>query len=320
MSATSDIPPPVVVLAPARSCSSVFVAMLGCHPELYGFPELKLFAYDTVGDVLDAPPRLPSFQRLSLPQHPAPGLRRAVAQVVFGGQDADALASAGQWLTERRHWPTRDALAVLLGLVAPLVGVEKSPETSFDKAGPGRALEWYPSVRFIHLVRHPVTFQQSLQRTLLLFDHPGVCARAWLSAHRRIEAFCATLPPGQAMLVRAEDALSAPDSCLGAIARFLGVSGEVAALDQMRHPEGSEYAVDGRGQLDGYWDPGFLARPELRPPVVPASLRAPPEWDIPESLNEEIVELAVSFGYTDDPIRHQWPGRVLGAERSPYES
>jgi hypothetical protein len=107
------------------------------------------------------------------------------------------------------------------------------------------------------------------------------------------------------MLVRAEDALSALDSCLGAIARFLGVSGEVAALDQMRHPEGSEYSVGGRGQLDGYWDPGFLASPELRPPVVPASLRAPPEWDIPESLNEEMVELAVSFGYTDDPIRHQ---------------
>jgi hypothetical protein len=176
--------------------------------------------------------------------------------------------------------------------------VEKSPETSFDEAGPGRALKWYPSARFIHLVRHPVTFQRSLQKALLLFDHPRVCARAWLSTHRRIDAFCAALPPGQAMLVRAEEALSTPDSCLGAIARFLGVSDNEAALDQMRHPEDSEYSVDGRGELDGYWDPGFLASPELRRPVVPTSLRAPPDWGITESLNNEIVELAASFGYT----------------------
>lgn len=155
MSATSDVLPPVVVLAPARSCSSVFVAMLGRHPELYGFPELKLFAHDTVGAVLDAPPRLSSFHKSSLPRHPAPGLRRAIAQVAFGGQDAETLASARRWLAERRHWPTRDVLDLLLGLVAPLVGVEKSPETSFDEAGPGRALKWYPSARFIHLVRHP---------------------------------------------------------------------------------------------------------------------------------------------------------------------
>jgi hypothetical protein len=29
----------------------------------------------------------------------------------------------------------------------------------------------------------------------------------------------------------------------------------------------------------------------------PASLRAPPDWGIPESVNEEVVELPVSFGY-----------------------
>jgi hypothetical protein len=298
----SCFPPPVVVLAPARSCSSVFVAMLGHHPELYGFPELKLFAHDTVGQVLDAPPRLPSLRKTGVPRHPAPGLPRAVAQIAYGGQDAAALDSARRWLEDRRHWPTRDVLDELLGRVAPLVGVEKSPETSLDQAGLGRALTWYPSARFIHLVRHPVTFQQSLQKALLLFDHPDVCARAWLSTHRRIDAFCAALPPGQAMLVRAEEALAAQDSCLGAIARFLGVADNEAALDQMRHPEGSEYSVGGGGELDGFWDPGFLASPELRPPVVPVSLRAPSDWGIPDWLNEEIVELALSYGYSDPTL------------------
>jgi Sulfotransferase family len=276
----------------------VFVAMLGQHPELYGFPELKLFAYDSVGQLLDAPPRLPSRHKDGRPPHPAPGLPRAIAQVVFGGQDAQSLAAARAWLAERRHWSTRDVLAVLLDMVAPLVGVEKSPETNFDPEGPCRALLWYPTARFIHLVRHPVSFQQSLQRALLLPDHPDVCARAWLSTHRRIDAFCAALPASQTTLVRAEDALSASDSCLSAIARFLGVSADEAALDQMRHPEGSQYSVGVGGELAGYWDPGFLASPELRRPVIPAGLHAPSHWGVPESLDQEIVELALSYGYT----------------------
>jgi Sulfotransferase family len=166
VSAPFDVPPPVVVLAPARSCSSVFVAMLGCHPELYGFPELKLFAHDTMGELLEAPVRLPSLQpRNHPPSYPASGLRRAVEELIFGGHDRAKLVRAGRWLTDRRDVPTKDVFILLLRRVAPLAGVEKSPETTFDEAGPRRALAWFPSSRFIHLVRHPVSFQQSLQKT-----------------------------------------------------------------------------------------------------------------------------------------------------------
>ena len=293
------VPPPVVVLAPARSCSSVVVAMLGCHPDLYAFPELKLFAHDTLADLLDAPPRLSILQKSGRRWDPASGLCRAVAELVVGGQDPAALAHARGWLDERRQWPTRDVLAVLLELVAPRAGVEKSPETTFDDAGPARALSWHPAARFIHLVRHPVAFQSSLQRLLLLYDKPEFCARAWLSTHRRIAAFCAALPQGQSMLVRAEDMLDPSDSLLAEIARFLEVSDEQAALESMRHPERSPYSL-GRsmGQEEcAYWDPGFLANPVLRPPRVPSSLAAPREWRLPASLNEEIVELAESLGY-----------------------
>ena len=287
----------MVVLAPARSCSSVFVAMLGCHPELYGFPELKLFAHDTVAQVLDAPPRLSAFDRVRGGWDPAPGLRVTVAELVFGGQDAEALRRTARWLDDRRDWSTREVLAALLRLVAPLVGVEKSPETTFDDRGPARAITWYPDARFIHLVRHPVASQQSLQRTLLLFDRPEACARAWLGSHRRIAAFCAALPPGQAMLVRAEDALAASGALLADIARFLHVSDDEAALDAMRRPERSPYARAGARQPPPYWDPGFLAHPALRPSVVPDSLRAPRAWGLPAPLDEEIVALAESFGY-----------------------
>jgi hypothetical protein len=271
--------------------------MLGCHPELYGFPELKLFAHDTVGALLDAPPALASLRRTGLPWDPAPGLRRAVAEVVFRGQDAETLACAERWLEDRRDWPTATLFDMLLDFVAPLAGVEKSPDTIFDEAGPHRALSWYPFARFIHLVRHPVSFQLSLQRLLLLFDRPEVCARAWLSTHRRIARFCAGLPAGQSMLVRVEEALSGSDCCLAELVRFLGVSDDDVALEQMRHPENSEYRFGGGTGLSTHWDPGFLASPALRPAIVPGALRAPREWRVPDSIEEEIVELAESFGY-----------------------
>jgi hypothetical protein len=271
--------------------------MLGCHPELYGFPELKLFAHDTVGDVLDEPPRLPSRVSSDTPWDPAPGLRRAVAQVLLGSQDADTLDSARQWLEERRRWPTRRLVELLLQSVAPLVGVEKSPETSFDEAGPARVLDWYPTARFIHLVRHPVAYQRSLQRMLLLYDRPDACAASWLSTHRRIDAFCAALPTEQVLLVRVEEALAASEAIMAAIARFLGIGDDPPALDQMRHPERSEYVVGAGAGLPGHWDPGFLSRPALRPAAVPDTVRAPPEWALPASLEDQIVELAGSFGY-----------------------
>jgi hypothetical protein len=85
---------------------------------------------------------------------------------------------------------------------------------------------------------------------------------------------------------------------LAVIARFLGVSDNPVALDAMRHPERSPFAVRRSAEPGGYWDPGFLASPALRPPAVPDSLRAPRAWGIPESLNDDIVELAESLGYT----------------------
>src|SRR5947209_5720522 len=42
---------PVLILCTPRSCSSVVCAMLGRHPQLYGFPELNLFVFDTVGEL-----------------------------------------------------------------------------------------------------------------------------------------------------------------------------------------------------------------------------------------------------------------------------
>ena len=46
-------PPPLFILCPGRSFSSVVCGMIGSHPEMFALPELNLFCADTVGELLE---------------------------------------------------------------------------------------------------------------------------------------------------------------------------------------------------------------------------------------------------------------------------
>ncbi len=98
---------PLFVLSTARSYSSVVATMVGQHPECASLPELKLFAYDTIGDLEASLPRYWSDRGIT---HRSPGLVRAIAQFEFGGQRPEALLSARAWLSERSHWSGADVL------------------------------------------------------------------------------------------------------------------------------------------------------------------------------------------------------------------
>jgi len=301
---------PVVLLAPARSYSSVVAAMIGGHPELYGFPELTLFDKATVGERLDARPLLcepwPGW-------NPVAGLERALAQLHAGSQDEEAIAAAGQWLAERRSWSGADVLDHLLALVAPRAGVEKSPETVHGDAQMARALDAYPRARFLHLARHPVSSQRSVQavatqpsaQSYYVPPDLGVqCARGWLLAHRRIAAFCRSLPAGQCLQVRAEDVLNHPESELPRIARWLGVSEDDGALGAMLHPERSPFSAPGPPHARGGADPVFLRGPVPHAVPVPVGLDHPPEWGIPSGLASEVTAMALDLGYVEGSERH----------------
>lgn len=291
---------PVVVLAPARSCSSVVSAMLGSHPGLYGFPELLLFSEATVGEVLDAPPYLPSVltPEARANWRAAPGLRRAVAQVLRGGQGNTEMAWAERYLQARRYWPGAALFDELLGALTPTVGVEKSPETVRSAENLQRVREWFPRARLLHLVRHPVAYVRSLQVHLMVFDHPEVCARGWLSTNNRIEDFCASLPPSQTLRVRAEDVLAGDREVLASLARLAGVVDDEAALDAMLHPERSPYAGTPEAARLGGMDAGFLSNPILRPPAEHPSLEPLLACGISATVASEVAELASRYGYS----------------------
>ncbi len=277
--------------------------MIGQHPDLYGFPELRLFTTDTVEECLNYQARLadrfPFETRLG-----PPGLLRTLAQLVRGCQTSDAILEASAWLNERRNWGTKRVVDYLLELIHPRSGVEKSPETSLSSDNFQRVLTMYPAARFLHLTRHPISTQQSLQKHWRQWNPeiaaallPVHCAQLWYQTHRRIMAFTSSLPPEQRMRVRSEDLLAEPEVVLKRIVAWLGVRSDHEAIVAMKHPEHSVYACRGPANAVDGNDPLFLRCPVLRPTTVPPSLVPPAEWGLDSWLQLRILSLAAQMGY-----------------------
>ena len=294
---------PVFVLASARSYSSIVSAMLGQHPHLFGFPELKLFAYPTVGE-LDA--SLPREARERGFSHRAPGLVRALAELEYGGQNEPALAAAGAWLTERSGWPGEQVLDLLMTRVSPRVAVEKSPEHVVAPHALCRLAEAYPRARYVHLTRHPVSTIRSMHEHLLRTlpgyrdrDFTRYCITTWLRGHQRIAAFTRRLPPERRLRLRAEGVLNEPAPHLRAVAMWLGISAGEHALDAMRHPERSPFAgfAPAASGVSGGNDPAFLRDPQPHAVGLPRDLGPPEGWPSDPALWAKVRRAGRELGY-----------------------
>ena len=295
--------PPIFVLATARSYSSVVTTMIGQHPELVGLPELKLFCYETVRELETS---LPPFWIERGIKHRSPGLVRAIAQFEFDGQKCDSLALAQAWLRDRWHWSGAQVFDVLLERLRPRVAVEKSPENLETDGALNRLTSAYPRARYLHLTRHPVATQRSLQehwnRIVPGYSLPGQPMSgiaSWVEVHCRILRLAATLPGNRYLRVRAEDVLNNTRAQLRAIAAWLGIRADENAIEAMTHPEASPFAsfgLEGSGITGGH-DPKFLRDPTPRPVDVLHTLDPPPGWVEHSSLWQIAVEVANRLGY-----------------------
>jgi Sulfotransferase family len=314
---------PLFVLAPTRSYTSVIATMIGQHPDLAGLPELKLFSYRTIGE-LEA--SLPSYWIERGFTHRSPGLVRALAQFEFGDQTAESLASARAWLRLRAHWSGADVLDVLLARLAPRTAVEKSPENLTTTAALRRLASAYPEARYLHLTRDPATTQASMAEHLLrtVPEHPRVGEpmagiAAWRNVHAGILRFAATLPGDRVMRVRAEDVLNDPRAQLRAIAAWLRLRTDDAAIEAMCHPEASPFArfgPPGSGVIGGH-DHCFLRDPIPRRVEVPPTIEQPPGWHGEPRLWQRTVELARQLGYGDARAQTPRRSRQKGAAIDP---
>jgi hypothetical protein len=244
------------------------------------------------------------------------GLLRAVAEVVFESQTETTIKLARRWLQDRLNQSTADVLRTLAAQVAPLILVEKTPQTTGRVEHMQRIERQFPQARFLHLLRHPYGQVRSrLERRLKKLASAGqvmdlveVSHRfggvdpqmMWHRCNSNILAFLATVQPKQQMRVRGEDLLSDPDRWLREIAIWLNLRSDSGAIEAMRHPERSPFARFGpRNALMG-GDENFFRQPTLRPiePIV-QSLDSPLPWRRDGAgFAPRIRELARHFGYS----------------------
>jgi hypothetical protein len=290
--------PPVFLLAPARSYSTVSLALLSGHPDVFGFPEMLMFSEETVGEVLESRIRRPGMPEFGA-QMRLNGVCRAIAEIHEGGQSEGAVARAGAWLRARGDWTTVRLMKYLLDAIDPLIGLETTTEEALRRCTTG-----FPDARFIHLTRHPVTTQRSM-REHWRFRYQNrrnefwsaACASAWYLHHRYIMRELSTLPAEQWIRVRAEDLLREPEKSVPPIYDWLGLDYDDEIIANLAHTERWRFAGTGEsGKLRG-GDPKFMLDPRLRPVAEPGPVEFPAEWNLLEEMCHRMTELAAELGY-----------------------
>jgi hypothetical protein len=283
--------------------------MLGQHPEMYGFPELNLFLTCTVAELFQLDDRMSNVVGRQEASY-TPGLTRTVAQLLYRGQSEDALVRALAWLKDRARWNGFRMLGYLLRLVAPQIGVDKSPRTCLSTTSLRRAFAFHPGTRFLHLTRDPVCTIRSIVEKSAPQDPSAASAsstversefavRLWCFCQQTILRETAGLSSQRLIRVHGENVLNHPVAELSRISRWLGIRDDPDAIEPMLHPERSSYAYVSVWPSGGDQDPGFLANPRLR---RAQSSRTP---NFLGSLNLEpqhrraVLMLARELGYSD---------------------
>ena len=307
---------PVIILSPPHSFTSVVGTMLGQHPQMYGLPEINLFLAETMRE------REGLIAGLGWCQQ---GLLRVVAQLFMGQQTVETIARAQRWVDSMA---TRTCISVFRELaekVSPRILVDKSPRTTMHSEYLQRARRAFPSAKFIHLLRHPSSYRESMRkRTSFALDRrstfrknaairrgmAGVPVRPlrtldgmrmWYTRNMNIVTFLDGLPESQKMRIRGEDLLSEPDTYLQQIAEWLGVRTDAEAIEAMKHPEQSPYACIGPENAPHGNNSGFLNAPTLRPFSPAQKLKlagAMSRRDNGSGFSPELKELAREFGYS----------------------
>lgn len=293
---------PVFLLAPARSYSTITLALLAGHPDIYGFPEMLLFTADTVGELLRAPPPASSRQTRWVSYFKRSGILRAVADLREGSQAGPAIRRARDWLAQRSSWSPVQLMDCLLSLAYPRIGLEKSPETVASSAALDTCVKSYPRARYLHLTRHPVSTQASMR------NHWRICyqnekvlvaraASSWYLGHLRIIGKLSQLSSQQQMRVRAEDVLREPVVWLPKILDWLGLRSDNEVIAEMIHTENWRFANTGpSGDLYGV-DAGFINAPALRLIPGPGPVKFDPAWGLPYEMSSRMTKLARYLGY-----------------------
>jgi hypothetical protein len=107
----------------------------------------------------------------------------------------------------------------------------------------------------------------------------------WYALNRNLVEFLKGVPPAQVYRLRAEDVLADPDAALPTLARWLGLRDDAAAVEEMKHPERSPFALPGQP----------AARPQR---AEGSSVEGPLPWRSGgKGFAPKVRQMAREFGY-----------------------
>ena len=304
--ADTNVPAPIFILASQRSFTSLFCAMIGQHPAVYGVPEINLFCKGTVSDLM----RYAVGER----QYMIHGLWRAVAQLYGGEQTLETVEMARRWLNARTRMTTGELYTDLCQRVAPLCVTDKSPAYAKNARAMRRMRSTFPHARYIYMTRHPKDQGKSVmgapQAMATLFASDSVDYETqpptidpqfvWYETQRKILDFLDTIPPAQQFQIRGELLVSDPKTHLAEICRWLGLAWNDDIYAQMLRTEDSPYASMGPFGCQWGNNPGFQKSPVFRQsPIKDTPLEGPLAWRKDKKpFRPEILELAKKLGYS----------------------
>jgi hypothetical protein len=301
--------PPLFILSPPRSFTTVATAMLGNHPEMFGLAETNLFVAETLGDLAFLHRLRPRLQH---------GLLRSMCELGFGEQTEETVEAAKAWLAENPDLTTIEMFSVLGEWAGERSLIEKSPFHVYKLEALQRMHRGFPDAYYLHLTRHPVSTWTSnneirakiaeTSQKMARFAQWGQgqminqgeldIEKLWLDPHLRVIEFFEEIPADHQLRIRGEDLLKNPRFYLAQICEWLGKRHDDATIEAMLHPERSPFAKYGPSNARLGNDPKFMESPELRPYTPkPMPLSENPLPDTPLQLSPTLIHYAETFGY-----------------------
>lgn len=298
-------PPPLFVLAAPFSGASWLAGVLGQHPQLYALPQIFPFMAESVGELLDV---------FSLSQigH-GDGLRRAVGELLYGGQGEPEIVAADQWLNEHRHWRSQQLIEALAAAAAPRRLVIPDAEMPLRPHELRRLRAALPQAQWLHLIRHPwlqgcrfaawlreqlfvpVDFRDQAQTPAL--PEPQL---PWLRANRNLDAAGGEWPAGQVLRLSSESLDADFGAAVDELCAALGLSLDTADLRAMSQPQDWLFAQTPTGPARGGLEAEVWAEfsDELEALAAAARLDQPLPWRKDGAgFAPEVIGLAQRYGY-----------------------
>ncbi len=214
--------PPIFIIAPPRSGTSLLRVMLAGHPEIFGANELQLLHFNTLEERSQA-----YSGKFSLWQE---GLVRAIMELKKC--DADTAKGILQRL-EQKEYNTTQIFQQLQQWTGDKHLLDKSPSYALDINALKRSEQMFDQQAiYIHLVRHPYSMVKSFEKyhfdqVLHIKENPfntqELGELVWLQSHKNTVDFLQSVPQNHQFRLQYEELVIQPEKIMRQLCAQIGL-------------------------------------------------------------------------------------------------